>query len=270
MIGSSRESFAALRNSLAERRNDPAFGGLSQELLSVAAIVGADNALRTALADAGQPGAAKAGMVSDLFGQRLSGLAVEILSSVASARWTSGSDMLDALEGLGAQAAFLAADNAGELDQVEDELYAVRRAIGESAELQMALTNAAIADADKAKVVSSLLSGKTSETTAQVCSYALSHLRGRRVDSTLEGLGAIAAEQRGRSVAEVRTIVALDDSQQQRLSGALSKIFGRPIRLNLSVDPSVVGGVAVRVGDQIIDGTISSRLAQAQRSVVGQ
>jgi F-type H+-transporting ATPase subunit delta len=97
----------------------------------------------------------------------------------------------------------------------------------------------------------------------------MAHLRGRRADSVLEDLMAAAAEQRGRSVAEVRVARPLDDDQAARLEVALTRLRGRPIRLNVAVDPDVVGGIAVRIGSEVIDGTVATRIEQARRALVG-
>lgn len=269
MLGSSRESYAALRAGVAERRTDASFAELAQELFSVADLLGRDKQLRSALADAGQPAEARKGLVSDLFGSRLSPLAVALLSDAVGSKWTSPADFVDAIEGAAAQAAFLLADNGGSLDRVEGELYKVQQALSASPDLQLTLTSASVSAAAKQKIVTDLLADRADPTTVLVSSYGLSHLRGRRATAVVESMSALAAEQRNRSVAEVRSVVALDDSQRERLGAALAKIFGRQVRLNVSVDPSVIGGASVRVGDQIIDGTIAARLDQAQRAVLG-
>jgi F-type H+-transporting ATPase subunit delta len=98
--------------------------------------------------------------------------------------------------------------------------------------------------------------------------HVAGHLRGRRVDSVLETLGNLAAEQRNQVVAEVRSAVSLDANQTSRLSAALSKITGKNVRINVAIDPSVLGGISVTIGEDVIDGSIAARLESARRSLL--
>jgi F-type H+-transporting ATPase subunit delta len=95
------------------------------------------------------------------------------------------------------------------------------------------------------------------------------HLHGRRIDSVVDILCELAATQRQKLIAEVRVAAPLTDSQKQRLTAALSTLKGRTVRLNVAVDPSVLGGAHVKVGDEVIDGTVASRLEQARRAILG-
>lgn len=270
MMGSSRESYAGLRARLDQRRGDPGLGGLPGELFGVAALVDGDPILRSALADAGQPIATRTALVDALFAPRLSKLAVVVLKDLVSQRWSSPSELVESLEGLAAQAAFLVAQEDGKLDQVQDHMFAFSQAVSGSAELQMALTNPAASAQVKASLVESLLARRASPVATQVLAYSMSHLRGRRADSVVEDLMGLAAEQQGRAVAEVRVALPLDADQQRRLAAALSKLHGREVRLNVAVDPRVIGGVSVRIGGEVMDATMATRIEQARRKLVGQ
>jgi F-type H+-transporting ATPase subunit delta len=102
-----------------------------------------------------------------------------------------------------------------------------------------------------------------------VLEYAVGHLHGRRIDAVVDDLCTLAAKQRERVVADVRVAAPLDDAQERRLADLLSRLKGRTVRLNVAVDPSVLGGVLVTIGDEVIDGTVSSRMEQARRAVLG-
>jgi len=93
--------------------------------------------------------------------------------------------------------------------------------------------------------------------------------RGRSLDGGLEALSKLAAERRNRSVAVVTSAVPLSDEQKRRLGAALAKLYGRQVHLNLDVDPEVLGGITVRVGDEVINGSIADRLDEAQRRMAG-
>jgi F-type H+-transporting ATPase subunit delta len=269
MSGTLRENAAGLRARLDERRGDPGLAALPGALFAAADLIAGDVLLRTSLADAGQPTDARVGLVRALFGQRLTPLAVDVLADVAAQRWPRPGSLVEAIEDLAAQAAFLGAQEAGSLDAVEDQLFGFHRAVSGSADLQMALTDPARPAAAKSALVSSLLEGRSAPQTSQVLSYAMAHLRGRRADSVVDGLMDLAAEQRGRAVAEVRVARPLDDDQATRLAAALSRIHGRDVRLNVAVDPAVVGGISVKLGTEVIDATITTRIEQARRALVG-
>jgi F-type H+-transporting ATPase subunit delta len=267
MIGSSRGSLASLRASLDARRADAGFASVPGDLLGVAGVLGQEKSLRQALADAGQPAGARAGIVSSLFADKVSATALAVLTDAVATRWSSDGDLVDAVETLAAQAAFALAEDDGSLDRVEDELFAFSRAVDSSPELQLALTNPASSSESKAALVRDLVAGSATSTTTELLAHAAAHLRGRRPAAAVEELARLASEQRRQVLAEVRAAVELSADQRTRLAAALSTLQGRQVRLNVIVDPEVVGGIVVRVGDDVIDGSVASRLEQARRAL---
>ncbi|MCX6387939.1 MAG: F0F1 ATP synthase subunit delta, partial [Solirubrobacterales bacterium] len=200
---------------------------------------------------------------------RVGVLSTEVVCGVVSERWSKDSDMVIALERLAEQAAFTIAESDGSLDATEEELFLFGRALDGSPELQMALTNPAEPAASKAAIVRDLLAGRSTPTTLLVLTNAVSRLHGERIDAVVEHLCELAARQRQRVVAEVRVAAPLSASQESRLAELLTRIKGRTVRLNVAIDPTVLGGVYARVGDEVIDGTVSSKLEQARRAVLG-
>ncbi len=93
--------------------------------------------------------------------------------------------------------------------------------------------------------------------------------RGRSLDGGLNALSKLAADRRDRMVAVVTSAVPLSDQQKQRLGDGLAKLYGRRVHLNLDVDPEILGGIQVRIGDEVINGTIADRLAEAGRRMAG-
>ena len=269
MSASVRENSAGLRNRLDQRRGEPGLEVLPGDLFAAADLIGRDPQLRMALSDAGQPAQSRAGLVHALFADRVSPGAVEVLADVAAQRWSSPNDLLEVTEQLAEQAAFMVAERDGTLDGVEDQLFAFSQAVSGSADLQMALTDPSVGSAQKAGLVESLLEGRVIPQASQVLSYAMGHLRGRRVDSVIDGLMDLAGEQRGRSIAEVRVARRLEADQAERLTAVLSRIHGRDVRLNVAVDPDVIGGISVRIGSEVVDATVATRIEQARRALVG-
>jgi F-type H+-transporting ATPase subunit delta len=267
MFGSSRGSLVALRASVDARRAEPGFDGLAGELLAVAAVLGREKSLRQALADAGQPVSVRTGIASSLFDSQISPLAASVLTDVVSSRWSHDADLVDAVEQLGAQVAFTTADADSSLDRVENELFTFGRAVDESPALQMALTDPSTTTESKAGLVNDLVGASASPVTVTVLTHLAGNLRGRRPASAVEELARLASQQRHQVLAEVRSAIALTDDQSVRLAGALTALQGRLVRLNNVVDPDVVGGIVVRVGDDVIDGSVASRLEQARRAL---
>jgi F-type H+-transporting ATPase subunit delta len=268
MIGASRNSLALVQESMRSRSNQGDLSALSAELLAAADILASEKSLRQNLADSGQPVTARTSLIEDLFGKKVGASTHEILGELVAARWSSGEDLVDAVEMLGSQAAFVAADKAGSLDRVENELFHFARTVQASPELQMTLTDPAISSSVKSAIVGDLLGSKVDVITLDLIKHVAGHLRGRRVDSVLATLGDLAAAQRNQVVAEVRSVIALDAEQTRKLSSALSKLTGKDVRINVAIDPSVLGGIAVTIGEDVIDGSISARMESARRTLL--
>lgn len=268
MLGSSRESLNALQNQLVSRSGDAEFSSAAADLLNASALLAGDKSLRNAIADAGQPDASRQQLVRDLFGSRVNALALDVLVGVAGSRWSHAEDLAEALEALGAQVIFADAEKQNQLNRIEEELFLFGRAVDANPELQMALTNPALSDAAKSGVVRDVLAGRAAAGTEQLLVHTSANLRGRRVDVAIKSLSELAAKQRDRIVADVRVAIALSSDQATRLANVLGRIAGRQVSLNVVVDPSIIGGVSVRLGDDVIDGSTRTRLEQARRIVV--
>lgn len=269
MSSSSPTSRAALRREV-DAHVAQCTLAVAEELLGLAVVLSAEKTLRTALADAGQSLEARRALAQDVVGSRVQPLTSALLAAAIAYRWADGMGLVEALEELAAVVAFTAADADGSLSAVEEELFRFGRAVQANPELQMTLTNPALAPAGKAAIVRDLVAASATPTTTALLAHLAANLRGRRVDAAVDALSNLAAAQRARVVAHVRAAVALDEAQTERLSRALARFFGREVRITIVVDPSVIGGVTVRLGDEVIDGTMLTRLTQARRSLVGQ
>lgn len=268
MLSGSRTSLDLVADVVASRRPDPAFGSLAADLYAASDLLAREKGLRGEVSDSGRSERTRTEIVRQLLGGKVGPLALEILADVARQRWSSADDLVSAVRILGDRAAFMAAANDGTLEAAEDEIFRIGRAIASSPTLQAALTDPAIPASAKAGIVTDLLAGRVTDTTAQVVGFTLSHLNGRRIESAIDELVDLAAEERQRVVAVVRVARPLDADLQQRMTAALGAITGRTITLNVVVDPSVLGGAHVTVGGEVIDGTVATRLADARRAVV--
>lgn len=270
MLGSSRDALAQGRTVLRQQLSagaDPA--ALGNELFAVANLLDDAHSLRRALADPSAIDASKRSLATGLLRGKVSDATLAVVESLAGSRWSSENDLVDGAEQLGVEATLLAAERDGALDRVEDELFRVERVVSGSPELQNALADPQRSGEDKAGLLRGLLEGKAARQTIDLVSQAVAHPRGQRLIRVLSGYGEVAARLREQLTATVTSAFPLDDALQQRLDQALAQAYGRTVRTDLVVDPSVVGGLRIQVGDEVIDGTILSRLSQAQRALAG-
>jgi F-type H+-transporting ATPase subunit delta len=200
---------------------------------------------------------------------KVSTLALSLATTTVGQRWSSAADLVDAFETSGASALIGAAEKDGRADRVAEELFRFGRIVDANGALQLTLSSTSVSASVKQGILSDLLTDKADPTTVELATFATTHLRGRRIDVALNSLVELAAVRRGELSAVVRVARPLAPDQEQRLAQALKNIYGQPIQLSIEVDPSVIGGVSVQVGDEIIDGTLSSRIDQARRRLAG-
>ena len=269
--GSSRQSLVAARAKL-----DAAVKGatadsaakLSSELFLAAEVLASNVPLRRAFADMSRDAASKETLVKDLFGKTLGSAALTVLTDVATLRWSAGGDIVHVLEQLAIEAEGTAANINGELDRVEDELFEISRVIAENFELRKALVGPGSTSA-KSTLVSDVLGKKASESTVRLAAALVTSLRGRSIEAGFADYLSALANRRNRLIANVRVAATITDTQKVRLAQAIEKQVGQPIRVNIQVDPTLIGGVSVKFADELVDGSISNRLAGAGRALVG-
>ena len=265
--GASADALATLRSELSGAVAGGADAGtLGDELFTVAQALHAEPTLRRVASDASLPAAAKQGLMGDVLGGKAGEATAALVSSAVAQRWTLSRDLPAALERLSEVAVVLSAGKDG--DQLVDELFAVGQTVNGNSELREALANPARSVEVKSAMVDTLLGGKVLSATTTLTKQALAGTY-RTVTLALTTYRGVAAEVVGQSVATVRVTKPLADGERTALVEALSKAYDREVHVNEIVDPSVLGGVRVEIGDDVIDGTISSRLTDARRRLVG-
>jgi F-type H+-transporting ATPase subunit delta len=271
MNGASRDALHAARERLdaltASRTVDVT--RLADQLAALTALLDREGTLRRALTDPAQDGEAKAELARRLLSGQVNADTLDLFSGMVRARWSQSRDLTDAVEELADTADLIAAERDGSLDDVEDELFRFGRIVGNSAELRAALSSRAGTGQAKADLLRTLLGGRAAPVTQRLVSRLVTAPRGRSLDGGIESLSKLAAARRGRMVAEVVSAVPLNDRQKERLGDALARIYGRRVHLNLDVDPEVLGGVRVKIGDEVINGSIADRLDEAARRMAG-
>jgi F-type H+-transporting ATPase subunit delta len=266
MRGASAEAMAALREQLDSVLPGADAERVGDDLFSVATLLRSDAALRRVVTDVAVRPEAKQGLARDLLGDKVAEASHELVSNAVGQRWTGTRDLADALERLAEIAVVKSAGADGE--RLGDELFTVAQLVNDNPALRDALSDPARSDGDKAALVAGLLDGKALPATVTLAQQALTSSY-RTVSVARAEYQKVAAEVHGESVAKVRSARELSDDEQTRLSEALQRQYGRPIHLNVVVDPELVGGLRVEIGDDVIDGSVSSRLDEARRRLAG-
>ena len=268
--GSSRQALLALRGALDEQLKGSSSSectALSADLFKALGAVGSSVGLRRALTDPARDHASKSALITDLFGSQIGAKAVSLLVTAASYRWSSSSEIADAIEQIAVEAEATAANGEGSLDRVEEELFLFSRLIVTSNDLRLALNDRADSTDRKVALIDSIFATKAAPSTVRLLEALVGGTRGRSIEASLSAFAHAVSARRNRLVAIVRSVIALTPTQSEKLAASLTKQVGQPVHINTEIDPSVLGGIEVRFADEIIDGTISNRLAEASRAL---
>jgi F-type H+-transporting ATPase subunit delta len=271
MAGASQNSRAAGREQLEQLLRSG--GGdatmIGDELFAVVGVLASSAGLRRALSDPSRDAGVKVGLVRQLLGGKVSEGTVDLVSGLAGSRWSAPGDLVDTVESLAVEAVLAAAEQAGRLDAVEDELFRFSRAIAADQGLRDAMSQRTAGRDRKAELVATLLGGRAAPETVRLATQAATTPRGLRTEQVLLRQVDAAARRREQLLAEVVVATPLSESQRDRLAAALRRLYGRAIQLNVDVDPAVIGGLRIQVGGELLDSTVLGRLDTARRRLAG-
>jgi len=272
MQGASRDALASLRDALAQSgtTDSATLRRLSEDLFAVVTLFAGQASLRRAVADPALESDAKAGLIDQLLAGKLGDIALDVVRQTARSRWSEPRDVVDALEAIAVEAALSQAEADDQLDEVEDQLFRFERIVGGEPRLRTALTDRNLPADRKQALLHRLLDGKVAPVTLALVERAVLSPRGRTLERVLEEFLTLAAQRRSRLVARVTSAVPLSDDQQARLADTLAREFGGEVRLQVVVDPSLLGGLTVRVGDELIDASVARQLDTAHRKLTGR
>jgi len=242
---------------------------ISEGLFAVAALLDREPSLRRAFTDPASSTEGRQALVDNLLGDQLPPLPLGVFRDLVAARWSSAVDLREAVEIVATTAAMQAAEQDGVLDEVEDELFRFARLLEREPALRAALTDPALPAERKTDLLRHLLPQQVQPTSMRLLEIAVTRPRAGSLELALEELSRLAAERRERYVAHVRVALALTPEHEGRLATALARIYGREVQLQVEVDPSVLGGVEVRVGDEVLNGTVERNLETVRRRLAG-
>jgi F-type H+-transporting ATPase subunit delta len=265
--GASAEALVGLTGRLDDEiGTNQSAAALGDELFTVSQLFRTEAALRRYATDASLAGETKQGMVQQVFEGRVSKNALELLTDAAGRRWTLSRDLPDVLERLSEIAVVRSAG--AKAGQVTDELFALSGIVDTNPQLRDALSDPGRSVDDKAALLESLLDGKALAATLTLAKQSLAGTY-RTMTAALASYRRVAAETQGETVATVRVARPLPAADERRLAELLSSQYDTTVHLNVLVDPEVLGGLRVEIGDEVIDGTIASRLDDARRRLAG-
>src|SRR5215207_1564565 len=286
----SRESFAALTaemDRVIDRSSANELGTLSDELFEVAALLEREAPLRRALSDPAADPDRRQALLDRVLSDRVGDRARELLRLAVRSRWSDPRDLTEAIESMSRLAGLGVAERgglldtlarrtgiggpsrgAGALDEVEDELFRFGRIVEAEPRLRMLLENPTAPVEGRLALLDRLVGDRVHPATRRLLEHAVRSPRGQHLSRVVTELVELAAARRERYVAYVTAAAPLSEEQQERLAGSLERVYGHPVSLRVAVDPDLLGGLVVRVNDEVIDGSVASRLAAVRRRLV--
>lgn len=268
--GASRQSLIAARKSLDELLKGLSAAeasALSAHLFTVVTTLDSSTPLRRALTDNSRDANSKAELAKELFAKSTSDLTIKLLISLTALRWSSPSNLGDVIEQLAVEAEASVANQNNELDRLEEEIFQFSRIVASDLELRQILNSAKYSGEGKRVLVAKLLASKVSPSTSRLLAALVSGMRGRSIERTIAFYASAAAARKMRVIAHVKSAVELSQAQKDKLASSLSSKIGQPVRINVELDPKVLGGLSIRFADELIDATIVNRLADAGRAL---
>jgi F-type H+-transporting ATPase subunit delta len=238
---------------------------LAEELGSVVTLLVDEPTLTRHLAEHSDDADAKVRLVDRLFSDKVDEHTLKLLRTAVSQRWSTESDLVDGIEHMARLALLKRAQVEGKVDEVEEQLFRFGRVLDAEPRLTALLSDYTTPADDRIALLDKVIEGSGVDgIAAELLRQTIGHLRGERADEAVIDLAELAVARRGEIVAHVRAASDLSDAQRARLVELLTRIYGQPVSVQLHVDPEVLGGLSITVGDEVIDGSIASRLAAAQ------
>jgi F-type H+-transporting ATPase subunit delta len=268
MRGPSAEASATLGDQLVaavSAADSATTARVGEDLFGLADVLRTTASLRRVVTDASVEGPAKVGLVRGLFEGKVHAISLDLLLTAVGLRWTVTRDLPLVLENLGVVATVRSAEDAG---RVADELFAFDQLLVENPDLRGTLSDPVRSTEDKRRLLHGLLENRVLPATGRLVEQSLTGTH-RTASVAIQEYQKVAAGVHGESVAVVRVARELPDNELERLRTALTAQYGRDLHLNVVVEPELIGGLRVEIGDDVIDGTVASRLHDARRRLAG-
>ena len=258
------------RDSLAPRLRDSGEDAwrIGNELFTITNALDHNVQLERALTDPSRPVEDKVAVVKTLIGDQAHPLVMEIMSDLVSRRWSRVSDIANAVEDFGVDGMMYYADYTNTTLQVSNELAELHSALLNLPVVRTKLYDATVSSEARVKLLYSLIGDADfTKVTKRLAEHATCNLRNRRYLQTIQWLINKFSRHMGESMVTVTTATPLSKEQVEKLIAIYSAKTGHPVHINSVVDPTVMGGMRIQVGDEVTDNTVVAQLQHLQRTV---
>ena len=252
---------------IAKDLDNKALTTLSSELVSVGQMLDREIVVTRYLTVPAEDGAPRVRLIERLVSGKVGDATLDVLRLAVSERWSANSDLIDAIEHISRQALLEVAERENKVDEVEDQLFRLSRILEAQPQLGILLGDYSVPVEKRVALLRKVLdsaSGRVNPIVLALLTQTVELLRGQNADEATQFLARVAVARRGEIVAQVSAAAELSDEQRARLSEVLGRIYSQPVAVQLQVDEAVLGGLLISVADEVIDGTLSARLAAAQ------
>ncbi len=239
----------------------------SEEMASVIKFLLDNPVLRKKLTEDEDNDAGKKQMVHTLLDGKVAPIVVDTVASAAAQRWSHSLDFVTALRRQNTLIVLTAAERDGTIEQTEDELFRVGRLLDANPEFASLLADFQRPADGRVQLLRSLIGDQVGPHTWYLLSHTVALLHGQPSETTVAHLAELAAARRGEIVAHVVSAVELTDEQRTRLAQVLGNIYHRTISVQTEVDESIIGGLRIGVGDEVIEADVATRLAKATETL---
>lgn len=258
------------RDSLAPKLRDSGEDAwrIGNELFTITSALDHNIQLERALTDPSRPVEDKVAVVKTLIGDQAHPLVMEIMSDLVSRRWSRVSDIANAVEDFGVDGMMYYADYTNTTLQVSIELAELHSALLNLPVVRTKLYDATVSSEARVKLLYSLIGDADfTKVTKRLAEHATCNLRNRRYLQTIQWLINKFSRHMGESMVTVTTATPLSKEQVEKLIAIYSAKTGHPVHINSVVDPTVLGGMRIQVGDEVTDNTVVAQLQHLQRTV---
>ena len=261
-----RESRDSLAPKLRDTREDA--WRIGNELFTITKVLDDSIQLERALTDPSRPVADKVAVLKELLGDNAHPMTMEIMTDLVSRRWSRARDIANAVEDFGVDAMMYYADATDATLQVSIELSELHSALLNLPVVRAKLYDYQATSEARVKLFREVFSGKTlNKVTMRLAEHATCNLRRRRYLETIQWLINKFSRHMGESMVTVTTATPLKKEQIKRLVEVYSAKVGRQVQINSGVDPTVLGGMRIQVGDEVTDNTVVAQLQNLHRKV---
>lgn len=244
-----------------------ALSATADDLAKVIDFLNDNPVLRKRICEDEDNPAGKKALVHALFDGKVNAATVDVVAVAAAQRWSSSADFMAGLRRQNSLVVLTAAERDGVIEQVEDELFRAGRLLDGNPQLGSLLADYTRSADKRVELLKSLIGSQVHTYTWLLLSHTIRTLHGQPAEAAVDQLAQLAAARRGESVAHVVTAAPLTDAQQGRLTEVLGTIYHRSMSVQTEIDPDILGGLRVRVGDEVIEADIATRLAKATESL---